>query len=221
MRLSTNVLKRSEPHWSPQAWRPVDLAPSAAAAAFPAGRYQEGAVPHGQAEEIVARAQEQAAAVMRQAREEGLAAAEREAAHMLQAARTIYDDMLTWRETALAESEGAVLDLVADIARRLFGQGVQLSEEALRETFADALERAKALGDLRIRLNPEDARRLQPLWPSENDRRLEWIPDAAILPGGCLIEGQAGTLDARVEVKLDRVLEALADVSPDPAEVDP
>jgi flagellar assembly protein FliH len=37
--------------------------------------------------------------------------------------------------------------------------------------------------------------------------RVEWIADPAVQAGGCLIDGDGGTLDARLEVQLQRLLQ--------------
>lgn len=168
-----------------------------------------------QAAEILAKAKTQAAEVTRQAHEEGLAAAQIEAERLLRTSQTIVDEVHAWRESMLAQSEAAVLNLVTDIAHTMFGNGLTLDPEVLRETFTRALSEAKQLGDLLVHLHPTDVSVLDRVWlktqTSSRAARVELVPDPAIRRGGCLVEGEFGQVDARVETKWTIVERALAD----------
>lgn len=168
-----------------------------------------------QAATLLAQAKANAAEVTRQAREEGLAAAQTEAERLLRTSQTIVDEVHAWRESMLAQSEAAVLNLVTDIARTMFGNGLTLDPEVLRETFTRALSEAKQLGDLLVHLHPADVTVLDRAWfetqTASRTARVELVPDPAIRRGGCLVEGQFGQVDARVETKWAIVEGALTD----------
>lgn len=168
-----------------------------------------------QAADILAQAKANAAEVTRQAHEEGLAAAQTEAERLLRTSQTIVDEVHAWRESMLAQSEAAVLNLVTDIARTMFGNGLALDPEVLRETFTRALSEAKQLGDLLVHLHPTDVTVLDRAWlesqTASRTARVELVPDPAIRRGGCLVEGQYGQVDARVETKWSIVEQALTD----------
>lgn len=165
-----------------------------------------------QAEQIVRTAKEQAAEVTSQARREGYEAAEVDAGQLLLAAQGVLDEVRAWRATLFAQSEQAVLDLVAHIAKVIFGEGVTLSREALEAAFGRAVAEARPLGGLRIHIHPDDAALLNPLWAQQATppgQRLELLPDEAIRRGGCLVEGESGSVDARVETQLNLALGTL------------
>ncbi|MBP7690319.1 MAG: hypothetical protein KA764_00295 [Anaerolineales bacterium] len=168
-----------------------------------------------QAAELLQAAREQAAEVTRQAHLAGLDAAEAEAGRLLLAARGVLDEVQAWRERLAAGSQRQVLELVVDIARTLFGEGWTLGTEPLQAAFARALAEARPLGDLRVHVHPDDATLLGPRWPeqqtSQLGQHLELVPDAAIRRGGCLVEGDFGVVDARVETQLQLAVEALTD----------
>jgi flagellar biosynthesis/type III secretory pathway protein FliH len=66
---------------------------------------------------------------------------------------------------------------------------------------------------LRVRVHPGDAAVLSPTWAQQaapTGQRLELVPDENIRRGGCLVEGEAGMVDARVETQQQLVLSALA-----------
>jgi flagellar assembly protein FliH len=115
------------------------------------------------------------------------------------------DEIHAWRESMLTQSEAAVLNLVTDIARTMFGNGLVLEPDVLRDTFTRALSEAKQLGDLLVHLHPADVTILDRAWvenqTASRAARIELVPDPAIRRGGCLVEGQFGQVDARVETK--------------------
>jgi flagellar assembly protein FliH len=168
-----------------------------------------------QAAEMLQAARDHAAEVTRQARAAGREAAEAEAGHLLLSAKGVLDEVQVWREQVAAGSERMVLDLVIDIARALFGDGWSLDGPALKAAFAHALAEARPLGDLRVHVHPDDAAVLGPHWPEQQStqlgQHLELVPDPAIRRGGCLVEGDYGAVDARVETQLQLAIEALAE----------
>lgn len=243
MNLSRSVIKAHDVKWS----RPVNAAaaqpqtPPAPAASVPASAplnldaAQQSLLTaaiaqsqqilekaRAQAAEELRAAQEQAAEVTRQARQEGLEAAEQETAHVLLSAKGVVDEVRVWREAIARQSEAMILALVVDIARTLFGEGWQLDREALHAAFARALAEAKPLGDLRVHVHPDDAAALGMRWPEQQTaqlgQHLELVPDPAIRRGGCLVEGDYGAVDARVETQLQFVAETLSAAVQAPAE---
>jgi hypothetical protein len=79
------------------------------------------------------------------------------------------------------------------------------------------------LGNLRIRANPQDIAVLGDLWLEEQKQlrniTVEWLPSEDILRGGCVIEGDFGSLDARVDLKLDRILQKIDEVKHLPTDI--
>lgn len=173
-----------------------------------------------QAEQVVRTAKEEAAQVTSQARHEGYEAAEADAGQLLLAAQGVLDEVRAWRTTMFAQSEQSVLDLVAHIARIILGQGVTLDRGALEAAFGRAVTEAKPLGNLRVHVHPDDAALLNSNWTQQaapTGQRLELVADDAIRRGGCLVEGEAGVVDARVETQLQLTLKALT--AEPPAEI--
>jgi len=166
-----------------------------------------------QAQELLAAAEQAAAAVHQQARQAGLAAARAEMSERLHTAQVVLEEVQAWRNGLLAESEAAVLDLVLRIARKMFSQGIDLDQTTLRQAFQRALTETRPLGNLRLHLHPGDAETLGPLWAPQQStlqgQHLELVPDPAITRGGCCVEGQYGSVDARVETQLESISRTL------------
>jgi flagellar biosynthesis/type III secretory pathway protein FliH len=174
-----------------------------------------------QAEEIILNAQKHAEEALQEAQEDilrtkqegydqGWQQAKTEAATVLQAAQQVVVELSQWREEMLAKSENTVITIIRDVARFMFGEGVKLDETGLQMNLGRVLENAKSLGDVRIFLNPSDALRLDPAWKEYQSmlsgNKVVIVPSDGIKPGGCFVQGETGSIDARVEAQLDTVL---------------
>jgi flagellar assembly protein FliH len=137
-------------------------------------------------------------------------------------ARGVLDEVQHWRSKMLADAEGPVLKLFETLAHLIFSEDLNLGDPILQEAFARALAEARPLGDLRIHVNPEDASLLGPHWPeqqaSQSGQKLELVPNPDIRRGGCLVEGEHGSVDARVDTQLQVALEALQSLSKEGSE---
>jgi flagellar assembly protein FliH len=172
-----------------------------------------------QAADLTQAAGAQVAEAVRQARAEARQEIEAETAHLLLTAQGVLDEVHAWRENYLRQSERPVLDLILRLGQQIFGNGLTLEAPLLHAAFERALAEAKPLGNLRIHVHPEDAALLDPHWPEQQatrlNQRLELIADASLRRGGCLVEGDYGSVDARVETQLRLAQEALEAVGPD------
>lgn len=168
---------------------------------------------HRQAEQILADAQVKINEMYRQAYADGQAAANAEAQAMLQAARSIVDEVQAWKEAMFEQGEMMMLRLVIEIAQTIFGDGLPLDPDTLGQAFSRALSQAKSLGNLRVYVHPEDAAVLTAHWnklqSSVGAQQIELVPSEVIKRGGCYIDGQFGTVDARVETQFQIAKETL------------
>jgi flagellar assembly protein FliH len=166
-----------------------------------------------QAAEITAQARRAAEEELRRAHQEGMIAARAQTENMLQMLATLVAETQAWQVNLMRRSERLTLELVQDIAARLFGDGFTLDSPTLSLTFERALGEAKSLGDLRVRVHPDDLAMLGELWPTHQTalrgQRIEMIPDLDIQHGGCFIDGQFGSVDGRVDTQMRLIRERL------------
>ncbi|MDR3572539.1 MAG: FliH/SctL family protein [Anaerolineaceae bacterium] len=180
-----------------------------------------------QAEEIILQAQKSADEAISQAQAEvdqavsegyqqGWSSARAEAESVLKAAQAMIEEVGKWRDDMLAHSEMDVIDMVQEIARVMFGDGVALDNSALQVNFNRVLENATSLGDLKIFINPADSSVLDPSWKEMQamitGNKVQLIPTDDIKRGGCYVQGKLGTVDARIDTELHAVIETLNDV---------
>jgi flagellum-specific ATP synthase len=100
--------------------------------------------------------------------------------------------------------------LARSIVRKEMGKGTDRRSDALRQivTMAAAHDSAK------IRLHPEDEQTvssvlLEALPDAGASSNFELLLDKGIQPGGCLVETDVGTIDARIDKQLDAIEDEL------------
>lgn len=180
-----------------------------------------------QAEEIILAAQSEADNVLQQAQTEideqkkegyqqGWQEARTEAENSVRAAHSLVQEMETWKTEFIAGSEEILVEMLKDISRKMFGEGAKLDRQALHHNLNRILENARGLGPLKIFMNPEDAKLLDPYWSEQQmlilGEPVKVVASSNVAPGGCLIKGNMGTVDARVETQLATILKNFDDV---------
>ena len=155
---------------------------------------------HVQAEQVLKETREQADTIILNAHEEGWIAAQAETQELLSTAHAVVEQVNAWRNEILENSQEEVLELVRAISKRMFGEGIELQTETLQEAFNQALQDARALGDLKLYVHPQDAVNLDPYWRdfqvAIGGHQIKIIPSEAIRRGGCFIDGEMGSVDA-------------------------
>lgn len=177
-----------------------------------------------QAEEIILAAQAEADNILLQAQEEideqrkeaqqqGREQAFSEIEDTLKAARSMVEEVQTWKTELISQGERILVEMSKEIAQKMFGEGVELNPEALQINLNRILESANGLGDLNIFLNPQDAKALDPSWSEYQmlitGDKVKIIPSGKITRGGCFVKGNMGSVDGRVETQLHAILETL------------
>lgn len=117
------------------------------------------------------------------------------------------------KETFFASAETEVVKLVTAIAEKVIGKLVQEHKEVVRAIVHQALEHS--LGDkIVIRMNPEDLKRLRKEDLEFSDlldrtKQVHFREDETIAGGGCVVETEVGTIDARLDTQLKAIRKAL------------
>jgi len=163
-------------------------------------------------EKLLIKAERKAERMVRQEQEQRIQSARSEAKQLLAAAEAVLREMEQAQQQLLESQEESILRLVLEIAQNLFGGGFNLEPDALQQVLQDALLEARELGELTLYLNPRDQEKLDPHWPEQfasPENKLRIAADPEIQPGGCLVEGDFGLVDARVCTKLTNIQKAL------------
>lgn len=150
-------------------------------------------------------------------REEGLAEIRREAAALVEKAERFLTQALEERKRILEESRDDILKLVLKFAEKIVRSEIRADRGAILRTLEAAI---KLINDHRravIRVHPRDLELAREgmgnflqFFPSSAE--VEVRADETVEPGGCLIETEAGDVDARVETQLAELAEKLEGV---------
>jgi flagellar biosynthesis/type III secretory pathway protein FliH len=108
--------------------------------------------------------------------------------------------------------------LAIAVARHVIGREMKGDVHIVAELARRALAHFPVDEPLRVRVNPQDLSVLTVASTAEGGnipvgpgRDLEWIADADVLPGGCVVEGRHRVVDGRVDHVLERIYTKLAD----------
>lgn len=147
---------------------------------------------------------------MEKAREKGYAEGKEEGAAAFVEQVVAFEKM---KEEFYEKAEQNIIRLVMDISEKVIGRIVNESGEAIKAVVRQALD--SAIGDrLQIAVNPEDYKIIK---QAENEfrdsldrtKRLVIKEDENIERGGCIVETEVGTIDARLETQLKAIRKAL------------
>lgn len=182
-----------------------------------------------EAEEIKARAlaeREQALAAGRaagqeQGYQEGLARAEEEAAairreadNLREEARQVLAEAQRSYQETIAAAEGATIDLALTIAARVVGRAVELRPDLVLEIARPAIRQVAEGQHYLIYAAPAAAavireHRQELLAEAAPGARLQVLADPGFKAGGCRIETENGFVDASVDTQLEEVKKIL------------
>ena len=158
------------------------------------------------AERIVEQARREADTIRREAREEGRRDGYEELVDRIAEVRERYRQIQD-------EAERDTLELAFRIAERIVGRTIELEPEVVREMIAGALEHVRGKRHVVVYLHPDDLQSVAPHREAMADEldgaTIYFEEDDRIDRGGCLIETESTRVDARLEMQLERLKDAL------------
>jgi type III secretion protein L len=166
---------------------------------------------------IVDQARREAAAILEQAGEE-LDLARKQAGEAgyedgLRQWNQAVQDILAARDRFLKDCEPEVVKLAVRVAEKILGEQLRVDPQAITRIVEEALRGARAERSITIAVHPDsvavvraEAGRLEAR--AGGECRVHIIGRGTVSPGGCVIETELGSIDARLEVQL-RCLEQL------------
>lgn len=137
----------------------------------------------------------------------------REMAQRLAAVAQSLESSLTEMQQTMAQQ---LLDLACDIARQVVRQELTVNPLALQPVVREAVGMLVAEGrPATVRLHPEDLQAVaQPLREAVDAPGVQWVADASVAPGGCLVESAGTVIDGSLDKRWQRAVAALGLQSP-------
>lgn len=145
-----------------------------------------------------------------QGRQEAESAAEIRAAELA----SVISSLVQAREKLLDDSEQAVLEMTLAIARRFVEQSALLGDELIRKSIKDAVKMVTEKDKVIIRVNPDDLDEVRGhqddiIFIGDGIGRLEVRGDKKVDRGGCVVETEAGNIDARIASRFEQLDKAI------------
>jgi flagellar assembly protein FliH len=111
-------------------------------------------------------------------------------------------------ESGVRGIENVAVEIAFEAVCKMLGSAA-VSRDGIRALVQQATARAAAAERVNVRLHPGDLAALQASGSLEDalasGARVAWVGDASIELGGCVVETDGGTLDARLETQLERL----------------
>ncbi|MEZ5356667.1 MAG: type III secretion system stator protein SctL [Bryobacteraceae bacterium] len=171
----------------------------------------------GDAASVLEQARLEAAAIVAQSRTEVERACEEGRERGYQDGLTQWNeavrDVLNARQSYLAASEPEIVKLAVKVAEKILGAQLRLDPNAINGIVEEALRGVRADRSITIAVHPDalesvraEVGRLESM--AGADCRIRVAGRASVSAGGCIIETDFGSIDARLEVQL-RCLEQI------------
>ena len=108
-----------------------------------------------------------------------------------------------------------LLELACDIARQVVRQELRTNPQALMPVLREALDMLGAeTKPATVRIHPDDWQQLEPhVRAALPNPRVQWLADASVQPGDCMVESQGAQVDGSLEKRWQRAVAALGLVS--------
>jgi flagellar assembly protein FliH len=120
-------------------------------------------------------------------------------------------------QKSLDEAEDLVVSLVYETVCKIVGDALA-TREGVAALVSQALTQLRGKPALLIRVNPLDLELLEEGSAFGVSTEADWRADESVPMGGCIVESEHGTLDARIDTQLNQLKRALLAARHKPAD---
>ena len=179
------------------------------------------------AEAVAAEAEASRQAVVDEARKEGFEAGRKEgydsgkeeADRLINKLHVMLSGVADKRQRIIDESESLIVDLILNIVRKVVRSITESQKDAVVNTVLKALSKLKTSADVTLRVNFDDAaltteHMKQFLKKVEKAKSITVIEDSSVDRGGCIVETDYGSIDARISSQLREIEDKIRELSP-------
>lgn len=114
----------------------------------------------------------------------------------------------------LIDNEAELIRMVFLVAKKMALRDLDANREAILEILKSVTSESQADLHINVHLSPADLKFIESVQEktgkaAESLKRMKFMAEESIHPGGCLIETQYGTVDATVEERVERTWQTL------------
>ncbi|NLM01329.1 MAG: flagellar assembly protein FliH [Treponema sp.] len=154
-----------------------------------------------------------------QGREEGFDDGKGEVNRLIERLHVILGKILDKRQEILDETEYQIIELVLLISRKVVKIISESQRSVIIANVVQALKKVKGRGDVTIRVNMADAKltseHIKEFTEAvESVKNITIAEDSTVEKGGCIVETDFGTIDARISSQLTELEQKILEISP-------
>lgn len=124
----------------------------------------------------------------------------------------VLDSLRKCPDQVIHDTESTLVTLALSVAQKLVA-GFPIAPGMVEAAVRDALSQVEGTAQFTVRLHPEDLALLQtsesPLLSGDGVREFRFLASPDVTRGGCMVQTQFGTVDARRETKFDLLQRSL------------
>lgn len=136
----------------------------------------------------------------------------------IEAARQLLESAYAEKRKIIAEAEPFLVELSTQIAKKVIGEELALSEEKKLDLLGRYLQRSRVHGEITLCVNQRDypfmqEHRQQLASLLDGQAELMIFPDYTVKDEGCVIRSPFGSIDARIDIQLSEIKQALLEIA--------
>ena len=179
------------------------------------------------AADIIDKAEQSEAATQKKAftegfdagREAGYKEGKAEVSRLIERLHTMLERTMDKRQQILAETEQQIVDLVLLMTRKVVKVISENQRNVVTSNIIHALRKVKGRADVILRVNLADVGLTTEhtkdfLAAAENIKNITVVEDLSVDAGGCIIETDFGSVDARIASQLHELEQRILEISP-------
>ena len=179
------------------------------------------------AADILGKAEQSEAAIQKKAftegfdagREAGYNEGKTEVNRLIECLHTMIERTMDKRQQILAETEQQIVDLVLLMTRKVVKVISENQRNVVTSNIIHALRKVKGRADVILRVNLADVGLTTEhtkafLTAAENIKNITVVEDLSVDAGGCIIETDFGSVDARIASQLHELEQRILEISP-------
>ncbi len=152
-------------------------------------------------------------------REDGFKEGKDEVNRLIERLHTIVEKTMEKRQEILAETEQQIVDLVLLMTRKVVKVISENQKNVVSSNVIQALKKVKGRGDVTIRVNMLDVELTTEhikdfISRCEGVKNITVVEDIGVDKGGCIIETDFGSIDARISSQLHELEQKVIEASP-------
>jgi len=152
-------------------------------------------------------------------REDGFKEGKDEVNRLIDRLHTIVEKTMEKRQEILSETEQQIVDLVLLMSRKVVKVISETQKNVVSSNVIQALKKVKGRGDVTIRVNMLDVELTTEhikdfIARCEGVKNITVVEDVSVDKGGCIIETDFGSIDARISSQLHELEQKVVEASP-------